>query len=55
MKIHVGDRVDIKVGDEQGSWGIVKLIDHDEYHVAIAGGTDERIYERSEISKPRRA
>lgn len=53
MAINVGDRIEIKVGDEKGSWGIVDLISYEEFHVSIAGGSDSRIYERSEIRKSR--
>jgi ribosomal protein L24 len=52
--IAIGDRVTIKAGDEKGQWGIVRMVLADEYHVAIAGGSDVRVYERSEISKPRK-
>lgn len=48
-----GDRVDVKVGDERGSWGVVRLVRGGFYHVAIADGTDTRVYERSEIRKPK--
>lgn len=52
-KIARGDKVNIKVGDERGSWGIVRDIFHGEYHVAIGGGKiPDRVYDRSEISRP---
>lgn len=53
MRVYEGDRVEILVGDEKGSWGIVKQIAHGFYHVGIAGGADSRIFERSEIRKSR--
>lgn len=55
MKIAEGDRVNIKIGDERGSWGIVRLIAYGDYHVAIADGNDVRTYDRTEISKVRKA
>lgn len=59
VHIRVGDRVDIKAGDEAGGWGIVKLIlDRDpkpEYHVGLyASETDYRVYHRDELSRPYR-
>lgn len=55
MKIAVGDQVGIKAGDEKGQWGVVKLILNGEYHVAVASGSDVRVYDRNEISKSRKA
>lgn len=53
-KIAEGDKVHIKAGDERGSWGIIHKIACGEYHVAIANAaTADRVYDRSEISKPR--
>lgn len=53
-KIARGDKVHIKVGDEKGSWGIVRDILHGEYHVAIGGAKiPDRVYLRDEISRPR--
>ena len=52
--ISVGDRVDIKVGDEKDGWGIVSAADESLYHVAMYGsGADIRCFERHEIRKPR--
>ncbi len=49
--IKEGDKVDINAGDEKGSWGIVKTIINGEYHIGIAGDTNTRVYNKSEISK----
>lgn len=47
-----GDRVSILVGDEAGSWGIVRLVQGSEYHVAISGSlSDVRTFQRSEIRR----
>ncbi len=55
VKVNVGDRVEILAGDERGSWGIVKMIIGDEYHVAHAGAeVAARVYTRSEIRKSRK-
>lgn len=52
ITVNINDRVEIKVGDEKGSWGIVYNIRNGFYHVGIAGDiTGIRIYERSEIRK----
>jgi ribosomal protein L24 len=52
--VALGDRVDIKAGDERGGWGIVRYIDEDHFHVGLYGSTsDVRVYERSEITRPR--
>ena len=53
MKVQTGDRVEILAGDERGGWGVVSVIRGGNYHVRPYGGTDERIYERSEIRKKR--
>lgn len=54
VRVVEGNRVTILQGDEKGSWGIVQLVQGDEYHVGIAGGNDSRIYERDEIRKSRK-
>lgn len=53
-KIAEGDKVFIKAGDEKGSWGIVKLISGDEYHVGVAGEDMARTYDRKELTLPRK-
>lgn len=54
MRVNVGDRVGIKVGDEKGGWGIIKLILDGEYHISMYGSdTDVRLFSREEFSKPR--
>jgi ribosomal protein L24 len=53
MSLADGDFVYIKAGDEAGSWGIVRLVTGTEYHVAVAAGSDVRVYERYELSRPR--
>lgn len=58
-KLVPGDLVNIKVGDESGGWGTVVKESHPYYHVAMyrtsteSGTWDERVFDRSEISKPR--
>lgn len=53
MKVRPGDRVEILAGDEKGSWGIVQLIQGDEYHVALYASDDIRVYKRRELRKNR--
>jgi hypothetical protein len=53
VNIDIGDKVLLLSGDEKGSWGVVRLILHGEFHVSPANGTDVRVYGRDEIRKPR--
>jgi hypothetical protein len=51
-KLGIGDRVDIKAGDERGGWGSVERIDGRTIHVGLYGSrTDVREYDRSEVRK----
>jgi len=51
--ITVGDFVYIREGEEEGSWGIVRIINAEGFHVAIAGGHAPRLYDRDELHRPR--
>lgn len=49
MLLNKGQRVTLLTGDEKGGWGTLQLIKDDEYHVALYGGSDVRLYDASEI------
>lgn len=48
------DVVFILDGEEAGSWGVVRLVNGDGLHVAIANGDDApRLYDRDQLRRPR--
>lgn len=51
--IAVGDVVEILAGEEAGSWGVVRLIEAEEFHVGLAGGSGELVFDREELRRPR--
>lgn len=37
-----------------GEWGIIRYFDGDSYHIAIANGDEELIFDRDEFKVPRK-
>lgn len=58
-KLKYGDQVRILAGDERGSYGVVVVVQDDEYHVALhtvdptLRTSDVRVFDRDELRKPR--
>lgn len=56
--IAIGDRVEIRAGDERGGWGIVRDVPatapDGRYHVGLYDSrSDVRVYDRNELVRPR--
>lgn len=48
----IGKRVEIKSADSQykGDWGVIKLIENNQYHIALWNGDDTIVLDRDEIT-----